>query len=70
MAPELTQDQIEQSERGPKFADVTPAQLFGPQADGGLAERVYRQNARRYYELREEHQYLIGAERRPDSHYE
>jgi len=69
LTPRLSEDQLEVSDvaesQGQSFAQVQPSQLFGPQADGVLAQQVYRLNPARYRALREEYEYQIGAKRRP-----
>jgi hypothetical protein len=44
----LTQAEIDTSDAGPQYVDVTPAQLFSSNADANLAARVLRKNPRRY----------------------
>jgi len=73
MLTQLTEAQLEASAAaeadGQTFANVTPAQLFGPNADGVLAQRIYRAHPARYLALKQEHLYAIGAERRPDEYW-
>lgn len=65
----LTPEQHEQSalaESQKLFADVTPAQLFGPKSDGMLAADVLRRHPVLYRHLRQEQRYLLHDEKRPD----
>ena len=66
----LTDEQLEQSALGPKFDAVTPAQIFGPAADGALAQRVYSLNPKRYRQLRQEFAWASGFEKRPENFYD
>jgi hypothetical protein len=67
---QLTEAELEQSEVGPSFAGVTAEQLFSARSDFALASRVQRTNPRRYLELRQEWQFVSGAEPRPSSYWD
>jgi hypothetical protein len=69
-ATQLTDDQIAQSETGPKFETVRPEQLFGPAADFALANRVSKLNLARYRELHREYLWQTGQEPRPVGFYD
>jgi hypothetical protein len=66
----LTDEQAEQAEHGPKFADVRPEQLFGPAGDGALASRIARLNIARYRELHQQYLWDSGQEKRPANFYD
>jgi hypothetical protein len=65
----LTRVELEKCEHGPRFENVTPAMIFGPLSDGGLAQRVAAGNIKRYRDLKAEWEYESGARPRPDSFY-
>ena len=66
---DLTEEQREASDiadaQGQSFAAVAPDMLFGKQANGVLAQEVYRTNPRVYRQKRAEYEVSIGAVPRP-----
>ena len=70
LATNLTDEQAEQAEHGPKFETVRPEQLFGPAADFALANRISRLNLARYRELRQQYLWDTGQEPRPANYYD
>jgi hypothetical protein len=66
---ELTLKQLQQSERGPRFENVLPEQIHGPQSNYDLSVRVFKGNPKRYYDLQLEYEYQTGQRPRPDDYY-
>jgi hypothetical protein len=66
----LSQEQLEQSALGPKFENVSPEMLFSSGFDAILAARIYKLNPARYRELRQQHRWNTGQDRRPDNFYD
>ena len=67
LATNLTDEQAEQAEHGPKFESVTWQQMM---ADGALASRIARLNLARYRELRQQFLWESGQEPRPVGYYD
>ena len=63
----LTEDQLEQSKIGPKFAEVTAEQLLN---DLPLAHRVFALNPARYREIQQDYRYRAGIDKRPSNFYD
>ena len=69
MSRVLTDEEIAACEGAQQFANVTPVMLFGAKSDGGLAQKVMRENPVRYRQLRDEWLIESGIVPRPDSYY-
>jgi hypothetical protein len=66
----LTAAELERSANGPCWDHILPAEVFSSAADGTLAQRIFTSNPAKYFALRQEWRYIIGAERRPDEYYQ
>ena len=65
----LTAEQ-EQCAVAPKFEKVTPEMLFGKGCEFALANRVWQLNPARYKELRHQHRWATGQDKRPEGFYD
>jgi hypothetical protein len=57
MRGNLTLAEIAQGKSGPQYSEVKPSQVFGPNADGQLAQRIRSSNCVRYWSLKEAWEY-------------
>jgi hypothetical protein len=61
----FTADEIERSKSAPSYEDVLPVSIFGPKADGALANEIRKRSPVVYSQKKQEYLREIGIIPRP-----